>query len=415
MNAQYQYDFFISHASEDKDDFARALADSLRRQNYRVWYDEFSLKIGDSLRASIDEGLRSSAFGIVLLSPAFFSKKWTQRELGALVSSDAGILPVWHNVTAADVAGFSPILADLFAVSSAEGVERVTERLILAARGGPGVNQQSPAPTPDTGVNFTSRFGTIANALAYATIVAGAAPESPDDLSENALDSFEDWARSLEPAATAHHATPTSAWWHVPSVEPAIDQWQAWLLPGPVVSVIMGMPESQEEGAPVLSFPLLAGWWARTLHGIPALLAKLGAEHAGLGFNLNVYPVGRPGIEDLIFEDAPASYKGGERTTVPPWSFRSPVQRIDDIGEQTLIQGAESLLRHFSDRKLQPVIDWLARGIAEGTLAARSPSATSMAEGTRAQAEAQQSLEKRRELAQYLLRISGHEEDAKRI
>lgn len=54
MNAEYRYDFFISHASEDKDDFARALADPLRCQDYRVWYDEYSLKIGDSLRASID-------------------------------------------------------------------------------------------------------------------------------------------------------------------------------------------------------------------------------------------------------------------------------------------------------------------------------------------------------------------------
>lgn len=188
MNAEYQYDFFISHASEDKDDFARDLADSLRSEGYRVWYDEYSLKIGDSLCASIDEGLRSSAFGIVLLSPAFFKKKWTRRELGALVSLDARILPVWHNVTAADVAGFSPILADLFAVSSSEGVERVTRRLILAASGIPGTQQPPAAPMPETGANFASRFGAIANALAYATIVVGGAPESAEELPERALD-----------------------------------------------------------------------------------------------------------------------------------------------------------------------------------------------------------------------------------
>lgn len=91
------------------------------------------------------------------------------------------------------------------------------------------------------------------------------------------------------------------------------------------------------------------------------------------------------------------------------------MQRIDDIGDKSLIDAAKSLLRHFSDRRLEPVIEWLTHGMADGTLAARSPSASTMAEGLRAQAEAQQSLEKRRELAQYLLRMSGHEEDASRI
>jgi hypothetical protein len=51
------YDVFISHASEDKDNFMRPLADELRRRQIEVWFDEFSLKPGDSLRTSIDLGL----------------------------------------------------------------------------------------------------------------------------------------------------------------------------------------------------------------------------------------------------------------------------------------------------------------------------------------------------------------------
>ena len=45
---------FISHASEEKADFVRPLAHALKKQGLRVWYDEFSLKPGDSLRRSID-------------------------------------------------------------------------------------------------------------------------------------------------------------------------------------------------------------------------------------------------------------------------------------------------------------------------------------------------------------------------
>ena len=51
-----QYDYFISHASEDKDLIARPLAHFLKTASFNVWYDEFALKLGDSLRASIDGG-----------------------------------------------------------------------------------------------------------------------------------------------------------------------------------------------------------------------------------------------------------------------------------------------------------------------------------------------------------------------
>ena len=48
------YDAFVCHASEDKDDVVRPLAERLREQHIEVWYDEFSLKMGDSLRRSIE-------------------------------------------------------------------------------------------------------------------------------------------------------------------------------------------------------------------------------------------------------------------------------------------------------------------------------------------------------------------------
>ena len=53
---EVEYDLFISHASEDKDDFVRPLANALKSLGVKVWYDEFTLKIGDSLRGSIDRG-----------------------------------------------------------------------------------------------------------------------------------------------------------------------------------------------------------------------------------------------------------------------------------------------------------------------------------------------------------------------
>ena len=73
-----KYDIFISHASEDKDAIVRPLVTILERLSVRVWYDEFSLQLGDSLTASIDKGLQESKYGLVVLSKAFLSKRWPE-------------------------------------------------------------------------------------------------------------------------------------------------------------------------------------------------------------------------------------------------------------------------------------------------------------------------------------------------
>ena len=70
-----EWDVFISHASEDKEGFVRPLAKSLRQRGLRVWYDEFTLKVGDSLRRSIDRGLARSRYGVVVISPNFLRKE----------------------------------------------------------------------------------------------------------------------------------------------------------------------------------------------------------------------------------------------------------------------------------------------------------------------------------------------------
>lgn len=96
----------------------------LRGHGVTVWYDEFSLTVGDSLRRKIDRGLSDSRFGVVLLSPDFFRKEWPQAELDGLVARERAtgekvILPVWHRVTKEDVLAQSPTLADKVALNSA--------------------------------------------------------------------------------------------------------------------------------------------------------------------------------------------------------------------------------------------------------------------------------------------------------
>ena len=118
------YDAFISHASEDKEDFVRPLANILIEIGAKIWYDEFTLQIGRSLSRSIDKGLTSSKYGIIVLSKNFFAKDWPEYELKSLNAKELGrddiMLPIWHGVDREDVLKYSPYLADKLAVISAK-------------------------------------------------------------------------------------------------------------------------------------------------------------------------------------------------------------------------------------------------------------------------------------------------------
>ena len=134
-----QHDVFICHASEDKVGLVRPLAVALKAEHIDVWYDEFSLRIGDSLRQSIDRGLAGARYGVVVLSPSFFQKPWTQWELNGLVSrmmrEHRGIvLPIWHEVGPEDVAQYSPSLADIRALDSRSGVDSLCTDLLRVIR-----------------------------------------------------------------------------------------------------------------------------------------------------------------------------------------------------------------------------------------------------------------------------------------
>jgi hypothetical protein len=127
---------FICHVFEDKPDFVEPLAHALRK-DFEVWYDKFELKLGDSLLQKITEGLLSADVGIVVLSKAFLAKKkWAQNELAGLFALETTtrkiILPIWKDVTEEDVKKYSPILADRFAVSASDGLDKVVSEIKVA-------------------------------------------------------------------------------------------------------------------------------------------------------------------------------------------------------------------------------------------------------------------------------------------
>ena len=163
------WDVFVSHASEDKELFVRPLAEALRNRGFRVWFDEYALRLGDSLRRTIDRGLTECRFGVVVLSPRFFAKEWPQRELDGLVSRESSgqkvILPVWHEVSFDDVRKYSPTLADRFAVSSSDGLAKVVDEIVRVLQ--------------DRAADSDPHSGEAARAASAPSVLDGSLPRSP--------------------------------------------------------------------------------------------------------------------------------------------------------------------------------------------------------------------------------------------
>jgi hypothetical protein len=129
-------DFFISHASEDKDSLVRELANNLMMNGALVFYDEYSIKLGDSLSDSINKGITNSDHAIIVLSKYFFEKGWTNAELQALfnksIRENFKMLIVYHEVDHSQVSDKYPLLADIKGINSSVGIEKISQALFEA-------------------------------------------------------------------------------------------------------------------------------------------------------------------------------------------------------------------------------------------------------------------------------------------
>lgn len=177
---------FISHASEDKADFVEPLVEALRTVGFDVWYDKYELTIGDSLLQKISQGLRECDYGVVVLSPDFFRKKWTQAELDGLFAIESTerkvILPIWKDVTVEDVTAFSPILAARLGASTSGGIEYVVAEIRRAVEAADRVasfsnieNAISRFKSLDQEIGGTKRAKALAGSFEGVRLVADAA------------------------------------------------------------------------------------------------------------------------------------------------------------------------------------------------------------------------------------------------
>lgn len=120
---------FISHDSRDKELIAKPLANKLFARSCYVWYDEYSLKVGDSLRESIEKGIRETEKCILIITPNFLENSgWTKSEFNSIFSKGimekkSPFLPIWYNVNKEQVYNYSTTLADIYALQWPSKIE----------------------------------------------------------------------------------------------------------------------------------------------------------------------------------------------------------------------------------------------------------------------------------------------------
>lgn len=79
MSDAFEYDVFLSHSAKDKA-VVRDVAERLRADGVRVWFDEWEIKPGDSIPAKIEDGLEHSRVLVLCMSAAALAADWPQLE-----------------------------------------------------------------------------------------------------------------------------------------------------------------------------------------------------------------------------------------------------------------------------------------------------------------------------------------------
>ncbi len=81
MADEFQYDVFLSHSAKDKA-VVRGVAERLRGDGLRVWFDEWEIRPGHGIPAKIEAGLENSRVLVLCMSAHAFGSEWAQLEAG---------------------------------------------------------------------------------------------------------------------------------------------------------------------------------------------------------------------------------------------------------------------------------------------------------------------------------------------
>ena len=178
-----QPDTFICHASEDKEATARPLHEALNKLGIHSWLDESEIRLGQSIRRKIDEGLANCRSATVILSRPFFSKNWTQYEMDGIIGrhmqGELLLFPIRHGITIDEIRGHSPSLAGLGLWSTSD---YPPEQIAVEISDQLGTSKQTPVDipgVPNRAANVESEGSVGARTFGTFYIAPEGTPELP--------------------------------------------------------------------------------------------------------------------------------------------------------------------------------------------------------------------------------------------
>ena len=87
MDEEFLYDVFLSYSSRDKSEVL-AIAQRLRADGLRVWFDDWVIRPGDNIPAKIEEGLSQSRVLVLCLSREAMQSDWVRLERQTILFRD---------------------------------------------------------------------------------------------------------------------------------------------------------------------------------------------------------------------------------------------------------------------------------------------------------------------------------------
>ena len=163
---------------------ARPLHKALSEASVYAWLDESEIRLGQSIRQKIDEGLAHCRSATVILSRPFFAKSWTQYEMDGIVGRkmQGGILlfPIQHGITIDEIRGYSPSLAGLSLWNSSDhSFEEIAAEIAAQLRvetptrtGSPKVQADQPREAP--------AFTSVGRTFGVIYVAPAGTPELPE-------------------------------------------------------------------------------------------------------------------------------------------------------------------------------------------------------------------------------------------
>src|SRR5580658_10185876 len=81
------YDAFISYKSEYKP-WVETLALNLTRQGIRVWVDDWRKRPGDLIAGTLDQAIKNSRSGVLIVTPEAVASGWVQEEYATMLERE---------------------------------------------------------------------------------------------------------------------------------------------------------------------------------------------------------------------------------------------------------------------------------------------------------------------------------------